>query len=196
MLCGKETFSERKWQYELGQLVKALVRPGGEKLPQCLTQPKKLQAIAKTFLNRVAVGPKLLADQAVLGLCLLALNNLREIESAVSSFDEQLTKQILDKYPMDNFIQASINHLLNQYENLTPLEIEGTPFAYPPFQKAIPYFPDHGYQVTLVFKDGDLNGFIVKAILNIIEKLKGNDVAVLTTGFRITTHNPYCDLQT
>lgn len=173
MLCGKEAFCERKWQYEVGHFVKTLVMSEGEKLPHCLSQPKKLQTIAKTFLDRAAVGPKLLCYQAVVGLCLLAIKNLREVGSSIGRFDEDLTHHILDKYPLDNFLQTTVNKLLNENENLTPLEIEGTPFAYPPFQKAIPYFPNYGYQVTLIFKDGDFDRSIMKVIVNIIQKLKG-----------------------
>ena len=104
---------------------------------------------------------------------MLAQHNLKEIASVFGNFDEDLTKYILDKYPMDNFLQAATNYLLNQYESLTSLEIEGEPFAYPPFQKALPYFPNYGYQVTLVFKDGELNTSIMRAIVNIIQELKG-----------------------
>ena len=149
------------------------MQPDGEKLPNCLVQTKKLQAIARTFLDRVAVSSKEVIYDSVLGLCLLSLKNLREVGSAISSFDEDLTKRLLDKYSMDNFIQAAVNHLLNQYEKLVSLEVEGKPFAYPPFQKALPYFPNYGYQVTMVFKDGDINGGIMKVIVNIMEKLKG-----------------------
>ena len=124
-------------------------------------------------MERILVGPKEITYQSILGLCLLAQHNLKEIPSVFGNFDEDLTKHILDKYPMDNFLQAVTNYLLNQYESLTSLEIEGEPFAYPPFQKALPYFPDYGYQVTLVFKDGELNTSIMRAIVNIIQELKG-----------------------
>lgn len=170
VLCGKETFSERKWRYELGHFVKLLVSPGNEKLPHCLSQPKKLQSIVKIFMERILTGPKEIIYESILGLCLLAQHNLA---SAFGNFDEDLTKHIFDKYSMDNFLQAATNHLLNKYESLTSLEVEGEPFVYPPFQKALPYFPDYGYQVTLVFKDGELSTNIMRAIINIIQKLKG-----------------------
>ena len=173
MLCGKEAFSERKWQYELGHFIKSLVRPENEKLPHCLSQPKKVQSIAKTFMERMLSGPKEITYQSVLGLCLLARHNLKKIEGAIGNLDEDSTKHTLDKNPMDNFLQAATNYLLNQYESLTTLEIEGEPFAYPPFQKALPYFPGYGYQVTLVFKDGELSASIMKSIINIVQKLKG-----------------------
>lgn len=121
------------------------------------------------------MGPREIVYQAVLGLCLLALNRLKEIGSAIGNLENDLTKHVLDKYPMDSFLQAAINHLLNQYETLITLEVEGRPFTYPPFQKALPYFPHYGYQVTLVFKDGELNGSIMKAIVNIVQKLKGEN---------------------
>ena len=157
----------------MGHFIKLLVKPGDEKLPNCLTQPKKVQSIAKTFMERVLAGPKEIIYQSVLGLCLLAQHNLKEIASAIDNFDEDMTKHILEKYPMDNFLQAATNYLLNRYERLINLETEGEPFAYPPFQKALPYFPDYGYQVTLVFKNGELNTSIMKAIINMIQKLKG-----------------------
>ena len=121
-------------------------------------------------MERILIGPKEIVYQSILGLCLLAQHNLA---SAFGNFDEDSMKHIFDKYPMDNFLQAATNYLLNQYESLTNLEIEGEPFAYPPFQKALPYFPNFGYQVTLVFKDGELNTSIMRAIINIIQNLKG-----------------------
>lgn len=143
-------------------------------LPYCLSQSKNLQAIAKTFLERIINGPKEVIHQAALGLCILAVNNLHEVGNAIKSFDEEfLAKRILEKHPMDNFLQAAMNSLLNQYENLLPLEVEGIPFAFPPFQKAIPYFPDYGNHVTLIFKDGALNGSIMRSIVKLIQKLKG-----------------------
>lgn len=175
MLCGKEAFSESKWQYEYAHFVKAFVQPD-EKLPNCLSQSKKLQAIAKTFMERILVGPKeVTVYEAMLGLCLLALNNLREVGNAGGNLEADLTRYILDKHPMDSFLQAAVNHLLNQCESLIPLQFEGKLFAYPPFQKAIPYFPNYGCQVTLVLKDGNLNDGVVKAIVNIIQKLKGEN---------------------
>lgn len=39
-----------------------------------------------------------------------------------------------------------------QRENLV---VPGESFQYLPFQKALPYFPNYGYQVTLHFKDAD-----------------------------------------
>lgn len=121
-------------------------------------------------MERILTGPKEIIHESILGLCLLAQHNLA---GAFGNFDEDLTKHIFDEYSMDNFLQAATNYLLNQYESLTSLEIEGEPFAYPPFQKALPYFPDYGYQVTLVFKDGELSINIMRAIINIIQKLKG-----------------------
>jgi hypothetical protein len=121
-------------------------------------------------MERIQTGPKPIIYESILGLCLLAQHHLA---TAFGNFDEGLTNHVFDKYPMDNFLQAATNYLLNQYESITSLEIEGEPFAYPPFQKALPYFPDYGYQVTLVFKDGELNTSIMRAIVNIVQKLKG-----------------------
>lgn len=177
VLSGKDAFSERRWQHEYGHFIQTMLSAKADSvvsLPHCLSQPKKLQAIAKTFMERIMNGPKEVVHQAALGLCVLAVNNLREVGNAIKSFDEEsLAKKVFEKYPMDTFLQATMNSVLNQYESLLPLEVEGTPFDYPPFQKAIPYFPDYGYQVTLIFKDGDLNGSIMRSIVNLIKKLKG-----------------------
>ena len=53
--------------------------------------------------------------------------------------------------------------------------VKGSSFQYPPFQKALPYFPDYGYQVTLHFKDelASLDKITQEAIKQLISKLSG-----------------------
>lgn len=56
--------------------------------------------------------------------------------------------------------------------------VPGSTFQYSPFQKALPYFPDYGYQVTLHFKDDDfeLDETTQGMIKNLITKLNGKSV--------------------
>ena len=51
-------------------------------------------------------------------------------------------------------------------------KIAASPPAYPPFQKALPYFPDYGYQVRIHFKS-ELDKALQKNITKLVTKLKG-----------------------
>lgn len=59
-------------------------------------------------------------------------------------------------------------------------ELLDTSFDYPPFQKALPYFPDYGYQVTVVFLQDnfELNRKTQETIKTIITELKCKLIAI------------------
>ena len=106
-------------------------------------------------------------------LALLMLAQKHPEAAQVENLHSTINDQVLEKYPLDAFLQAAGNKLLDLEEDLEKLEITGPPFQYPPFQKALPYFPNYGYQVTLVFKDDQLDEKIQKDIKGLITKLKG-----------------------
>ena len=92
----------------------------------------------------------------------------------VENFHKIIHDNVLEKYPLDVFLQAAGNKLLELEEDLEQLEMTGQPFQYPPFQKALPYFPKYGYQVTLVFKDGQLDNKIQINLEKLFKLLKGD----------------------
>lgn len=84
----------------------------------------------------------------------------------------EFLEQVLQKYPENEFLQVLANLLLNLKEELKPITRKETKFEYPPFQKALPYFPYYGNQVTLVFQS-DLTPKIQKAIIGLLHALNG-----------------------
>ena len=85
-----------------------------------------------------------------------------------------ISEDVIEKYPLDVFLQAAGNKLLELEEDLEELEITAPLFQYPPFQKALPYFPNYGYQVTLVFNDDLPDKITQKNLVELITKMKGD----------------------
>ena len=113
-------------------------------------------------------------------LALLMLAQKHPEAAQVKKLPATINDQVLEKYPLDVFLQAAGNKLLDLEENLRKLEkLTRPPFQYPPFQKALPYFPNFGYQVTLVFKDDQLDEKIQKDIKGLITKLKGEIITFI-----------------
>ena len=92
----------------------------------------------------------------------------------VENLRRVISDDVIEKYPLDVFLQAAGNKLLELEEDLEELEITAPPFQYPPFQKALPYFPSYGYQVTLWFQDDQLDKNIQKNLENLMRILKGD----------------------
>ena len=62
-------------------------------------------------------------------------------------------------------------------EALENAVVPGSSFQYPPFQKALPYFPNYGYQATLHFNsDAALDKKTQKLIIKLVKRLKGECV--------------------
>lgn len=127
--------------------------------------------MAGNLLARLKSGATMESvHKALLGLLVLASTCPETTQ--VEGLRTVIEDNVLDKYPLDDFLQAAANKLLNIEEDLEKLEFPGSPFEYPPFQKAIPYFPSYGYQVTMVFKDDQLDASIQTAIVDLVNKLK------------------------
>ena len=52
----------------------------------------------------------------------------------VENFHKIIYDNVLEKYPLDVFLQAAGNKLLELEEDLEQLEFTRQPFQYPPFQ--------------------------------------------------------------
>ena len=127
--------------------------------------------VANNLLVRIRSGSHEQVHLAMLGLLTLVCKHPEAAK--VENLQKTIHDNVLEKYPLDDFLQAAGNKLLNLEEDLEELVVKGPPFLYPPFQKALPYFPSYGYQVTMVFKDDRLDREIQNAIEVLITKLKG-----------------------
>ena len=108
---------------------------------------------------------------ALLGLLMLVSKHPEAAK--VENLRGIIGDDVIEKHSLDVFLQAAGNKLLEIEEDLELLETKGVPFQYPPFQKALPYFPSYGYQVTLVFKDDQLDKNIQRNLEGLITALKG-----------------------
>ena len=135
---------------------------------------KKVHDVVQNLLQRIAsASSHEQVHLALLGLLMLVYDHLEAAK--VENLRRIISDDVIEKYPLDVFLQAAGNKLLELEEDLEVLEKPaGPPFQYPPFQKALPYFPSYGYQVTLVFKDDQLDKNIQKNLEVLITILKGD----------------------
>ena len=171
----KSHFSDPEWENELGHLINVLVvGKEGKKKEQHLIPNEELKQIASNLLSRIIDCKREVVHIAALGLIVLAYTHPEIVK--VSDFNHTVQESIINKNPHDDYLQGVGNKLLNLEEELTDVTVTDDsrkPFEYPPFQKAIPYFPDYGYQATFYFKHDQLDKRIMKSIISLIEELKG-----------------------
>lgn len=170
VLTGKEQFSEGEWKHELAHLISELVTSTKKEHP--LHPTKKIHDVAQNLLLHITSAKSHeQVHQALLGQLMLVYKHPEAAK--VENLQRIINEEVLEKYPLDVYLQAAGNKLLELEEDLEELEVTGPPFQYPPFQKALPYFPSYGYQVTLVFKDDQLDESIQRNIQVLITLLKG-----------------------
>ena len=134
---------------------------------------KQIHDVAENLLQRISSSVSLeQVYPAILGQLMLVRKHPEAAK--VENLRRVISDDVIEKYPLDVFLQAAGNKLLELEEDLEELEITAPPFQYPPFQKALPYFPSYGYQVTLVFKDGQPDENTQKSLVNLITMLKGD----------------------
>ncbi len=114
-------------------------------------------------------GNELLIHKLVLALLTLSLTHPEATNA--QGFKGVIQEEVLDQYSHDEFLQASGNKLLDIAEDLVQLDLSSQPFQFPPFQKALPYFPSYGYQATLVFADDKLDQDIQRSIISLVTEL-------------------------
>lgn len=134
---------------------------------------EQVHDVAEKLLQRISRSVSLeQIYMALLGQLMLVRKHPEAAK--VENLRQIISDDVIEKYPLDVFLQAAGNKLLELEEDQEELEITAPPFQYPPFQKALPYFPNYGYQVTLVFKDDQLDKNTQKNLENLIRILKGD----------------------
>lgn len=85
---------------------------------------------------------------------------------------EDVRKATAKRFPDDNQLLGNALKLsLLQKARSAPTPTR--PFEYPPFQKAMPFFPDNGYQLTLTFKEKEITEPIKSKIIVLLDQLTG-----------------------
>ena len=173
-MSGKEPFTtDPVWEKELAHLVKVLETAKIKLFNSPELSQQEATAFAKTNLQKIVSNPENLTAVHQASLCLLMLADVHPEVAAVINL-EPVQHNILKKYPTDDFLQVGANRLLNLSEELIPLTAVETKFEYPPFQKALPYYPSFGNQVTMVLDDGaTLTTEVQTKLFGLVQKLNG-----------------------
>ena len=155
-------------------MIRFLVAENRKNKDQRALPDKEVENISTHLLSRIHHGSTSVVDSAALGLLVLTYTHPEAVKT--DGFENIIQEGIIEKYPLNDYLQAAGNSLLNLEEELEELTVPDdsrNPFELPPFQKAIPYFPHFGYQVTFVFENNQPDESIMKSIVLLIEKLKG-----------------------
>ncbi len=107
--------------------------------------------------------------EALRGLFKLARQNAHDVMNLPDV--EKALQQVVKSFPGDPEILSDGYSLLNMKEECLALP-QKPPFEYPPFQRALPYFPSNGYQLMLTFKQ-KLTPQLQKQIKLMLQALKG-----------------------
>jgi len=97
---------------------------------------------------------------------------------------EQKLDKVVKSYPGDVQILSEVYNLLNMKEEAVPLS-QKPRFKYPPFQKALPYFPSNCFQLLLKFK-GQLTSQLHRQIMDVLQALKGEVLFIIPKCYIIT----------
>ena len=107
-----------------------------------------------------------------LSALLLLANKDEAILDIEDNLGEDMRKTTAKRFPDDDQLlgNALKLSLLQKARSVPPTK---RPFEYPPFQKAMPYFPDNGYQLTLMFAEKEITEQIKKKIIILLDQLTG-----------------------
>ena len=97
---------------------------------------------------------------------------------------EQKLDKVVKSYPGDVQILSEVYNLLNMKEETVPLS-QKPQFKYPPFQKALPYFPSNCFQLLLKFQ-GQLTSQLHRQIMDVLQALKGEVLFIIPKCYIIT----------
>ena len=139
-----------------------------------------VSAIARNILKHfkaTAVDGKKATDHQEARNDLSALLLLANEDESILDIDGNLgedmckaaAKQFPDDYQMLGIVLKLF--LLQKARSTTPSPKR--PFEYPPFQKAMPFFPNNGYQLTLTFAEKEITGPIKSKITALLAQLTG-----------------------
>ena len=108
-----------------------------------------------------------------LSALLLLANEDESILDIDDNLGEDMCKAAEKQFPDDYQMLGNVLKLclLQKVRSTTPSPKR--PFEYPPFQKAMPYFPNNGYQLTMTFAEKEITGPIKSKIAALLAQLTG-----------------------
>ncbi len=168
-LGGKRKFAHEDWEEELSRFISTLLAEFEVKKHRSHNETIVFAQSLLTLLREYKTSE--LIHKTVLSLLLLTLAHPEVTKT--QDFESVVQTKVLDQYPHDEILQACGNKLLEIAEDSVDLDLSSSSFEFPPFQKALPYFPSYGYQTTLIFADDKLDPEIQSSIISLVTELKG-----------------------
>ena len=173
MISEKES-DRHAWNQAILQLIKRLNSTKSQ------LSKEVVLAIARNILKRcksTAVDGKKATDHQEarndLSALLLLVNEDESILDSEANLGEDMCKATARHFPDDYQMLGNVLKLalLQKVRSATPPPKR--PFEYPPFQKAMPFFPNNGYQLTLTFAEKEITEPIKSKIAALLAQLTG-----------------------
>lgn len=172
----RKDVSEIIWEKELGRLIETVISP--DRKGSQFTNDDVTAVVQNLVFKLKKETSKSIICKAILGILVLAYAFTVEF-TKVDGFLGVINHYVIDKFPLDVFQQIAGNILLNLEEYQTQLKITGRPFEFPPFQKALPYFPSYGYVITTIFRNDNPDAAIQKVIIDLVKELTSKKIIII-----------------
>ena len=189
VLKGTHEGTDDEWETEIGAITVASVRK--EERLQDITgqfQGQELEFplhadVSLTLDEQRAAVSKLVQrmnddNQTHVRQAALAIYAL--MKYAERRFDPETVKKISDsfrgaqkKFQLDAFLQMIEVQVMSVIESHVQIPGAEKGFVYPAFQKGLPFYPDHGYQVTLQLAERQVSVKCAKDLLALVEAVDG-----------------------
>ena len=189
ILKGTQESTADEWETEIGAIIIASVSkkehvqkplditaqlqgPDQKGTNVNFTQEER-RAVVSNLLCRINDDNHVHVQQAALAIYAL-------VKYAAGEFDPETLKSISDsidgaqgRFQLDSFLQVVDVQIMGIIESLVPIPDSAKGFEYPPFQKGLPFFPDHAYQVTIKLAKRQVSEKCAKNLLKLVHTVDG-----------------------
>lgn len=188
-----------KWEAEIGAITIASVHKmeDVQRLPDFVTQMPLMctdvnftrdeqRAVVSNLLGRMKDVNQIHVHQAALAIYAM-------VKSAAKEFDADTLKSISDsidcaqrRFPIDDFLLVVEVETMNAIESLVAIPDSAIGFEYPPFQKGLPFFPDHAYQVTINLARRQAPESYANSLLQLVHAVDGKQHQIVTVYIHVS----------
>lgn len=203
VLKGTHEGTDNEWETEIGAITVASVRKKGELLDvTAMAQGPELESpvhadVSFTLDEQKTAVSKLVrrmnddsqahVHQAALGIYAL-------MKYAARGLDPETVKSISDsidsaqrKFQLDAFLQVVAVQVLSVIESYVSIPDAEKGFVYPAFQKGLPFFPDHAYQVTMLLAKKHVSVKCANALLALVQAVDGKHLVIVSVSKGLIT---------
>lgn len=198
---GTHEGTKDEWEAEIGAITIASVHKLADvqTLPDFTTQMPLMctdvnftrdeqRAVVSNLLGRMNDVNKIRVHQAALAIYAM-------VKSAAIEFDADTLKSISEsidtaqrRFPMDDLLQVVEVETMSVIESLVAIPDSAKDFEYPPFQKGLPFFPDHAYQVTVNLVGRQASDDWAKSLLQLVHAVDGKHHQIATVCIASVRH--------